>query len=201
LAARNRHAIANAVRTRAAGYGRRRNAAGRPRSRWLCAVRIGCRAVSSRELISAFWAAMQANDWERAASYRAPECLIDWPCSGPAAAAAAWLLLSERSSATPATRLLLSCLQHLERRASSTESVELGRGALPCVVLAIRARQVQARMDGWQSPPEAKGGPGRRVRAASLSALARKFADVFAVRRLGRRVGRACGRVGRAQRG
>jgi limonene-1,2-epoxide hydrolase len=38
--------------------------------------------MSSRELISAFWAAMQANDWETAASYLAPECVIDWPCSG-----------------------------------------------------------------------------------------------------------------------
>lgn len=38
--------------------------------------------MSSRELISAFWAAMQANDWERAATYLAPECMIDWPCSG-----------------------------------------------------------------------------------------------------------------------
>jgi limonene-1,2-epoxide hydrolase len=38
--------------------------------------------VSSRELISAFWEAMQANDWERASSYLAPECVIDWPCSG-----------------------------------------------------------------------------------------------------------------------
>ncbi len=38
--------------------------------------------MSSRELISAFWAAMQANDWERAASHLAPECVIDWPCSG-----------------------------------------------------------------------------------------------------------------------
>ena len=36
----------------------------------------------SRELIGAFWAAMQANDWERAASCLAPECVIDWPCSG-----------------------------------------------------------------------------------------------------------------------
>ena len=25
---------------------------------------------------------MQANDWETAASYLAPECVIDWPCSG-----------------------------------------------------------------------------------------------------------------------
>jgi limonene-1,2-epoxide hydrolase len=38
--------------------------------------------VSKRELMSAFWAAMQANDWDRAASYLAPECVIDWPCSG-----------------------------------------------------------------------------------------------------------------------
>jgi limonene-1,2-epoxide hydrolase len=38
--------------------------------------------MSSRELISAFWAAMQANDWQRAASYLAPDCIIDWPCSG-----------------------------------------------------------------------------------------------------------------------
>jgi limonene-1,2-epoxide hydrolase len=32
--------------------------------------------------MSAFWAAMQANDWSRAASCLAPECVIDWPCSG-----------------------------------------------------------------------------------------------------------------------
>ena len=25
---------------------------------------------------------MQANDWEKAASYLAPGCVVDWPCSG-----------------------------------------------------------------------------------------------------------------------
>jgi hypothetical protein len=25
---------------------------------------------------------MQANDWHKAATYLAPECIIDWPCSG-----------------------------------------------------------------------------------------------------------------------
>ena len=39
-------------------------------------------AVSKRELVHAFWDAMQANDWDRAASFLAPECVIDWPCSG-----------------------------------------------------------------------------------------------------------------------
>ena len=38
--------------------------------------------MSSRELVSAFWAAMQANDWHKAATYLARECVIDWPCSG-----------------------------------------------------------------------------------------------------------------------
>jgi limonene-1,2-epoxide hydrolase len=38
--------------------------------------------MSERGLVNAFWAAMQANDWHRAASYLAPECVIDWPCSG-----------------------------------------------------------------------------------------------------------------------
>jgi len=38
--------------------------------------------VSNRELISALWAAMQTNDWEKAAGYLALECVIDWPCSG-----------------------------------------------------------------------------------------------------------------------
>lgn len=40
------------------------------------------RPVTARELIDAFWAAMQANDWDRAAGFLAPECQIDWPCSG-----------------------------------------------------------------------------------------------------------------------
>jgi limonene-1,2-epoxide hydrolase len=38
--------------------------------------------VSSREVVKAFWAAMQANDWNKAATYLAPDCAIDWPCSG-----------------------------------------------------------------------------------------------------------------------
>lgn len=32
--------------------------------------------------MAGYWAAMEANDWERAASYLTPECVIDWPCSG-----------------------------------------------------------------------------------------------------------------------
>jgi limonene-1,2-epoxide hydrolase len=36
----------------------------------------------SRELVSSFWAAMRANDWEGAARHLAAECVIDWPCSG-----------------------------------------------------------------------------------------------------------------------
>ncbi|MGH3492304.1 MAG: nuclear transport factor 2 family protein [Sciscionella sp.] len=38
--------------------------------------------MSGRNLLSAFWRAMQANDWPAAASYFTPECVIDWPCSG-----------------------------------------------------------------------------------------------------------------------
>jgi limonene-1,2-epoxide hydrolase len=38
--------------------------------------------MSSRELVRAFCVAMQANDWHKAATYLAPECVIDWPCSG-----------------------------------------------------------------------------------------------------------------------
>jgi limonene-1,2-epoxide hydrolase len=38
--------------------------------------------MSSRELVRAFWAAMQANDWHQAATYLALDCVIDWPCSG-----------------------------------------------------------------------------------------------------------------------
>ena len=38
--------------------------------------------MSARELVSAFWSAMQANDWESAARCLAPQCTIDWPCSG-----------------------------------------------------------------------------------------------------------------------
>jgi limonene-1,2-epoxide hydrolase len=38
--------------------------------------------MSSGEVVSAFWDAMQANDWHRAATYLAPDCVIDWPCSG-----------------------------------------------------------------------------------------------------------------------
>ena len=32
--------------------------------------------------MSRFWEAMERNDWERAASYLSPACVIDWPCSG-----------------------------------------------------------------------------------------------------------------------
>jgi limonene-1,2-epoxide hydrolase len=38
--------------------------------------------VSSREIVESFWAAMQDNDWERAAGHLTEKCVIDWPCSG-----------------------------------------------------------------------------------------------------------------------
>ena len=38
--------------------------------------------MSSQDVISSFWSAMQANDWARGASHLAPECAVDWPCSG-----------------------------------------------------------------------------------------------------------------------
>ncbi len=38
--------------------------------------------VSSRAKVESFWAAMQANDWDRAAGHLTQDCVIDWPCSG-----------------------------------------------------------------------------------------------------------------------
>lgn len=38
--------------------------------------------MSNRAVVAEFWAAMQDNDWERAAAHLAPGCVIDWPCSG-----------------------------------------------------------------------------------------------------------------------
>jgi limonene-1,2-epoxide hydrolase len=38
--------------------------------------------MSNRDRMGAFWTAMQANDWHRAARYLAPDWVIDWPCSG-----------------------------------------------------------------------------------------------------------------------
>jgi len=37
---------------------------------------------ASREVVESFWAAMQENDWARAADQLADGCVIDWPCSG-----------------------------------------------------------------------------------------------------------------------
>jgi ketosteroid isomerase-like protein len=38
--------------------------------------------VSPREVVESFWAAMAANDWDRAAALFADDATIDWPCSG-----------------------------------------------------------------------------------------------------------------------
>ena len=38
--------------------------------------------MSSRDVVAGFWAAMQANDWDRAAGFLSPECVVDWPCTG-----------------------------------------------------------------------------------------------------------------------
>jgi limonene-1,2-epoxide hydrolase len=38
--------------------------------------------VTSRGVVESFWAAMQDNDWERAAGHLAGNSVIDWPCSG-----------------------------------------------------------------------------------------------------------------------
>jgi limonene-1,2-epoxide hydrolase len=37
---------------------------------------------TSRQLLEQFWRAMQENDWTKASGFLAPECAIDWPCSG-----------------------------------------------------------------------------------------------------------------------
>jgi len=38
--------------------------------------------MSSRAIVESFWAAMQDNDWSRAAGHLTEDCWIDWPCSG-----------------------------------------------------------------------------------------------------------------------
>jgi len=38
--------------------------------------------MPAREIVESFWDAMRANDWRRAASHLAEDCVIDWPCSG-----------------------------------------------------------------------------------------------------------------------
>jgi limonene-1,2-epoxide hydrolase len=38
--------------------------------------------VSTRAAVTSFWAAMQDNDWVRAAGHLAEDCPVDWPCSG-----------------------------------------------------------------------------------------------------------------------
>jgi limonene-1,2-epoxide hydrolase len=38
--------------------------------------------VSTRAAVESFWAAMQDNDWPRAAGQLTENCVIDWPCSG-----------------------------------------------------------------------------------------------------------------------
>ena len=38
--------------------------------------------MTTRDLVESFWAAMSANDWERAAAHLADDAIVDWPCSG-----------------------------------------------------------------------------------------------------------------------
>jgi limonene-1,2-epoxide hydrolase len=38
--------------------------------------------VFTRAIVESFWASMQDNDWQRAASHLTEGCVIDWPCSG-----------------------------------------------------------------------------------------------------------------------
>lgn len=38
--------------------------------------------MDSGDVVAAFWAAMEANDWEAAAGLMAATCVVDWPCSG-----------------------------------------------------------------------------------------------------------------------
>jgi limonene-1,2-epoxide hydrolase len=53
--------------------------------------------VPAREIVEAFWGAMHANDWERAASLFADDAVIDWPCTGERMrSSAAWAELQTR---------------------------------------------------------------------------------------------------------
>ena len=38
--------------------------------------------MTTGEIVESFWAAMTANDWERAAAHLADGAVVDWPCSG-----------------------------------------------------------------------------------------------------------------------
>ena len=38
--------------------------------------------MSTRAIVESFWAAMQDNDWHRAAGHLTEGCWVDWPCSG-----------------------------------------------------------------------------------------------------------------------
>jgi limonene-1,2-epoxide hydrolase len=38
--------------------------------------------MHTREVVELFWSAMKSNDWARAASHLADDCIVDWPCSG-----------------------------------------------------------------------------------------------------------------------
>lgn len=38
--------------------------------------------MPGRDVLQAFWGAMQSNDWDLAASHLTPDCVTDWPCSG-----------------------------------------------------------------------------------------------------------------------
>jgi limonene-1,2-epoxide hydrolase len=38
--------------------------------------------MPTRDVVTSFWAAMQDNDWVRAAGHLAEDCPIDWLCSG-----------------------------------------------------------------------------------------------------------------------
>jgi len=38
--------------------------------------------MDTREVLASYWAAMQDNDWDRAAAHLAEDAHTDWPCSG-----------------------------------------------------------------------------------------------------------------------
>jgi ketosteroid isomerase-like protein len=38
--------------------------------------------MPARDVVESFWAAMRANDWDRAAALFADDAVIEWPCSG-----------------------------------------------------------------------------------------------------------------------
>lgn len=128
--------------------------------------------MGARTVVESFWAAMQDNDWVRAAGHLAPDCTVDWPCSGERIVGRDDFAKIQEQYPTQTGRWafdihrLLAEGGEVVSEVTATDGVQSARVV---VFSVVEAEQIASQVEYWPSPYDSSPGregltrPGPRI--------------------------------------